>query len=76
VTHPAWTAQALDESGRAVASPLLAAFSDVPAASHVLEGRDDRVAFAACWSPRTTVATGVPFAGSPAVLINEIDLVH
>ncbi len=78
VTHPAWTAVALDAAGQPVASvaePLLSAYHDIPAASYLL--RDGRRHIR---SLRVTSdyrdAQGVPFAGFHAVLIREIDLFH
>ena len=47
----------------------------VPAASHVLEGRDDRRIRSVLVSSDYR-RNGGPFAGFHAVLINEIDLVH
>ena len=79
VTHPAWSAQALDEEGRVVAmvvEPLLAKFVDIPAKMHVLKGSDGSlirsVRIAADYRDRR----GAPFAAFHSVLINQIDLVH
>ncbi len=78
VTHPAWTAVALDAAGRPVASvaePLLSAYHDIPAARYSLQGGQRRIRSLLVTSDYRD-AQGVPFAGFHAVLIREIELFH
>ena len=78
VTHPAWTAVALDAAGRPVASvaePLLSAFHDIPAARYTLQDGQRRIKSLLVTSDYRD-AQGRPFAGFHAVLLSEIELFH
>ena len=78
VTHPAWTAVALDDAGKPVdsaAEPLLSTYHDLPAARYTLQaGR--RLINSLLITSDYRDAQGRPFAGFHAVLISEIELFH
>ncbi len=78
VTHPAWTAEALDAAGQRVAfvaEPLLSAYHDIPAARYSLQDGRRHIRSLVVTSDYRD-AQGVPFAGFHAVLISEIGLFH
>ena len=78
VTHPAWTAVALDAAGKRVASvaePLLSAYHDIPAGRYSLQDRRRPISSLVITSDYRNMR-GVPFAGFHAVLISEIEMFH
>lgn len=79
VTHPAWSAQAVGEQGRVVATtaePLLGEFHDIPARIFVLSGSDGALIHGIRIAADYRDRRGKPFAAFHSVLINQIDLVH
>ena len=78
ITHPAWSAHALDAEGRELSSQsegLTRSFSDVPAVKYVLRspGFDPIAAVRFDSDPRLN---GTPFAAFSAVLIERLTLLR
>ncbi len=78
ITHPAWSAHALDAQGHELSSQsegLTRSFSDVPAVKYVLRspGFDPIAAVRFDSDPRLN---GKPFAGFSAILIERLTLVR
>ena len=78
ITHPAWSAHALDAEGHELSSQsegLTRSFSDVPAVQYVLRSPafDAIAALRFDSDPRLN---GVPFAGFSAILIERLTLVR
>ena len=80
VTHPAWSAQALNEEGglvAVVAEPLLRELrKDIPAKAFELKGNDGVLIRGVRIAADYRDEDGRPFAAFHSVLINQIDLVH
>jgi hypothetical protein len=79
VTHPAWSASALNANGRelvATGEPLIGSYDTVPAAWHVLQPSNGELVFGLHIESDFRDASGKPFAGFQAVLIQEMQLVH
>lgn len=78
ITHPAWSAHALDAEGRELSSQsegLTRSFSDVPAVKYVLRspGFDPIAAVRFDSDPRLN---GTPFAAFSAIMIERLTLVR
>jgi hypothetical protein len=76
VTHPAWSAHALDVAGRELSSQgesITSSFHNVPPHHYLLRapGLDGIVAVRFDSDPRLN---GVPFAGFSAILIEQLTL--